>query len=106
MIFHQIPIAEISPFHHLSCYTISPYKLFYNFMISPYKLSHHTTHHLYQYNILSDYPNVCSEGSYVDRKEPDYMSVARKYETSIHITTESLEKVLSWNQIKIGLCKV
>ena len=90
--FHQIPIAEFSPFHHLSCCTISPYWLFYNFIISPYKLSHHINQHFYQCNILPDYISGCSEASYVDTTEPDYMSAAKKYENSLNITPGNLDK--------------
>ena len=89
--FHQIPIAAFSPFHHLICCTISPYQLFYNVIISPCKLSHHITQHLYQCNILPDYLSGCSEASYVDRTEPDYMSAANKYDTSLHITPNYLK---------------
>ena len=95
--FQQITIAAISPFHHLSCCTISPYQLFYNFTISPYKLSQYITQHLYQCNILPDYLSDCSEPSYVDRTGPDYMSAAKKYETSINITPGSLDRFPTLN---------
>ena len=100
MTFHQIFIAEISTFLHLSCCTISPYQFFYYLILSPYKLSHLITQHLYQCNILPYYLSGCSEASYVDRTEPDYMSAAKKYETSLHITPGSLEKISILNENK------
>ena len=80
----------ISPNPHC---IILPFQLFYYFIISPYKLSRHIIQHLYQCNILPDYLGGCSEASYVDKTEPDYMSESRKYDTSLHITPEYLDKI-------------
>ena len=61
--------------------------------------SHHLTHHLYQYYILTDHLREYSESdeSGVDRSWPDYTKAARKCETSLHTTPSFLDNIPNLN---------
>ena len=56
-------------------------------------LYHYINQHLYQYIILSDRLRKYSEGIYANRNTPEYDTLARKYDTSLHITLEILDNL-------------
>ena len=47
---------------------------------------------MYQYNILTDYLSNYSYKIRINRTTPDYVTAVRKYDISVHISTESLDK--------------
>ena len=57
------------------------------------KFSRHLTHHLYQYDILTDHLSkyLDSDESHFDRSAPKYAKAASKYKTSLHIIPASLD---------------
>ena len=96
-----------SPFHHFTInfvyhFIISPYQFVYSYTVLLNKLSQNLTQHLYKYYILKDNISKCSESEdiFVNSTTFKYEKAANKYETSMHITSESLDNFPNLNSSK------
>ena len=114
----QVRHFTISPFHNMNWFTISPFHhsvrvSFHHFSISVSlsytislnNLSCHLTHHLYQYYILTDHISDYSDSdeSGVDMSPHEYTNAERKYETSLHITSDSLDNFSNLNSSRSNI---